>query len=105
MLLLQLRDGGQVYFNLDEAGGGNIVVKNTMNAGQIYEMAIGALMVVSGGWLMCIDFGFLPRREKAKASEEFMPLKKNHPWVFSFLGPTVFVIGVGQILRPFHLFG
>lgn len=61
-------------------------------------------MVYGGVVLMCINFGILPRRRKNQEAREATGLKKDHPVFFALIGPITFFIGIGQILRQFHLY-
>ena len=75
-----------------------------MDAGKIYEVAIGAVMLSCGAMFVCIDFGLPPGSERMKKAREAMTLKRDHPLFFSLLGPIVLILGIAQILRQFHLF-
>ena len=70
-----------------------------MDAGRLYEIAMGAIMVVGGTMLVCFAFGLFPRGWKIREAGDSIALKRTHPLLFSMLGPTLVALGVAQILR------
>jgi len=73
-----------------------------MDAGKIYDAVVGGVMALGGVMFVCIDFGLLPRSGKMREAGEKMPLKKEHPLLFSLIGPIAFILGIIQILRQFR---